>query len=163
MFKISPIANVGLSRIVGVISFIKDPSSTIFRGYTIRSIPVSWGLINNYRHPCVATEPIMFCYGLFLFFLFFYSPFVLRNYPTDSHQIFRNCVFWCSLNNPVVSKFFWRHRCRYGDKRELRVVHIRSSLPLEVFLKTCTDDFSGVCFDHKSFTVRLRITFWGAK
>ena len=47
---------------------------------------------------------------LFIFFIFvFYSPFVLRNYATDSHQIFRNCVFWCSLNNLVVLKFFWRH------------------------------------------------------
>ena len=26
-----------------------------------------------------------------LFFVFFYSPFVLRNYSTDSHQIFRDC------------------------------------------------------------------------
>ena len=58
----------------------------------------------DYRHPCVATEPIMFSYGLFLFF--FYSPFVLRNYSTYSHQIFMDCVFWCSLNNPVVLKFF---------------------------------------------------------
>ena len=47
-------------------------------------------------------------YFLF-FYLFFNSPFVLRNYPTDSHKIFRNCVFWCSLNNPVVLKFIWRH------------------------------------------------------
>ena len=31
---------------------------------------------------------------LFIFlFLFFYSTLVLRNYRTDSHQIFRNCVF----------------------------------------------------------------------
>ena len=46
-------------------------------------------------------------YVLLLFiFLIFYSPFVLRNYSTDSRQIFRNCVFWCSLNNPVVLKFF---------------------------------------------------------
>ena len=48
-----------------------------------------------YRQPCVATQPIMFYVGLFLFifFLYFYSPFVLRNYSTDSHKIFRNCVF----------------------------------------------------------------------
>ena len=26
-------------------------------------------------------------------FIFFESPFVLRKYSTDSHQIFRNCVF----------------------------------------------------------------------
>ena len=29
----------------------------------------------------------------FYFFFFFYSTLVLRNYRTDSHQIFRNCVF----------------------------------------------------------------------
>ena len=29
----------------------------------------------------------------FILFYFFYSPFVLRNYSTDSHKIFRNCVF----------------------------------------------------------------------
>ena len=47
---------------------------------------------------------------LFIFiYLFFYSTFVLRNYSTDFHQIFRNCVFWCSLNNPVVLKLFWCH------------------------------------------------------
>ena len=41
--------------------------------------------------------------------VFFYSPFVLRNYSTVSHKILRDCVFWCSLNNPIVLKFFWRH------------------------------------------------------
>ena len=45
-------------------------------------------------------------YLFFFYLLFFYSPFVLRNYSTDSHQIFRNRVFWSSLNNPVVLKFF---------------------------------------------------------
>ena len=34
---------------------------------------------------------ILFFYFFHLFF--FYSPFVLRNYSTDSHKIFRNCVF----------------------------------------------------------------------
>ena len=43
----------------------------------------------------------------FIYFLFLIPPFVLRNYSTDSPQIFTNCVFWCSLNNPVVLKFFW--------------------------------------------------------
>ena len=43
---------------------------------------------------------------VFFFLFFFYSPFVLRNYPTDYHTIFRDCVFWCSLNSPVVLKFF---------------------------------------------------------
>ena len=45
-------------------------------------------------------------YLFFFYLFFFYSPFVLRNYSTDSHLIFRNCVFWCSLSNPVVLKFF---------------------------------------------------------
>ena len=50
------------------------------------------------------------------FFFFFYSTLVLRNYSTDSHKIFRNCVFWCSLNNPVVLKFFWRHLAEKNAK-----------------------------------------------
>ena len=41
-------------------------------------------------------------------FCFFYSPFMLRNYSTDLRKSFK-CVFWCSLNNPVVLKFFWRY------------------------------------------------------
>ena len=53
-----------------------------------------------------------------VFFSFFYSPFVLGNYSTDSHQIFRNCVFWCSLNNPVVLKFFWRHLAEKHAKKQ---------------------------------------------
>ena len=76
----------------------------------------SYSFLTCYRHPCIATEPIMFyfCSFIFIYFLkLFYSPFVLRNYSTDSHQISRNCVFWCSLNNPVVLKFFWRH---FADK-----------------------------------------------
>ena len=44
---------------------------------------------------------LQFIFYLFFFF-FFYSTFVLRNYSTDSHKIFRDCVFWCSLNNPIV-------------------------------------------------------------
>ena len=44
---------------------------------------------------------------IFYFFLFFfYSPFVPRNYSTDFRKIFRKCVFWCSLNNPVVLNSF---------------------------------------------------------
>ena len=56
---------------------------------------------------------------LFSFYLFFYSPFKFRNYSTDFRNIFRNCIFWCSLNqgcniktglnNPVVLKLFWHH------------------------------------------------------
>ena len=80
----------------------------------------------NYRQPCVATQPIMFYLCLFIFYLFnfFYSPFVLRNYPTDSHQIFRNCVFWCSLNNPVVLKFFGRHLEEKNAKNSENLVKI---------------------------------------
>ena len=58
------------------------------------------------------------------FYFFFYSPFVLRNYSTDSHQIFRNCVFWCSLNNPVVLKFFWRHLAEKNAKNSENLVKI---------------------------------------
>ena len=54
--------------------------------------------------------------------LFFHSPFVLRNYQTDSHQIFRNCVFWCSLKNPVVLKFFWRHLAEKNAKNSDNLV-----------------------------------------
>ena len=53
----------------------------------------------------------------FIFFIFFfYSTLVLKNYRTDFHQIFRNCVFWCSLNNPVVFKIL-RTPSR-GEKRQ---------------------------------------------
>ena len=63
----------------------------------------------HYRQPCVATQAadyVLLWFILFFFFFFFYSPFVLKNNKTDSHQIFRNCVFWCSLKNPIVLKFF---------------------------------------------------------
>ena len=36
-------------------------------------------------------------YYYYLFYIFLYSPFVLRNYSTDFHQISSNCVFWCDL------------------------------------------------------------------
>ena len=58
----------------------------------------------------------MFYFCLFFLFIFFYSPFVLKNYSTDSHKIFRNCVFWCSLNNPVVLKFFRHHLAEKNTK-----------------------------------------------
>ena len=80
--------------------------------------------IINYRHPCVATVTD-YVLLLFIFILFFfYSPFVFRNYSTDSHQIFRNCVFWCSLNNPVVLKFFWRHLAEKNVKNSENFVKI---------------------------------------
>ena len=66
-----------------------------------------------YRQPCVATRRLCFT-SVYLFI--FYSPFVLRNYSTDFHQIFRNCVFWCSLNNPIVLKFFWLHLAEKNAK-----------------------------------------------
>ena len=79
-----------------------------------------------YRQPCVATQPIMFylCLFYFSFFFFFYSTLVLRNYWTDSHQLFRNCVFWCSLNNPVVLKFFGRHLAEKNAKNRENLVKI---------------------------------------
>ena len=79
-------------------------------------------------------------YVLLLFILFyFFSSFVLRNYPTDSHQIFRNCVFWCSLNNPVVLKFFWRHlgwlRFFTITSKQWKIIQIWNKLELgECFL-----------------------------
>ena len=60
----------------------------------------------------------------FFFFFFLYSPFVDRNYSTDSHQISRNCVFWCSLNNPIVSKYFWRHLAEKNAKNSKNLVNI---------------------------------------
>ena len=82
------------------------------------------GLFIYYRQPCVATQPIMFYLCLFFFIYFFYSTLVLRNYRTDSHQIFRNCVFWCSLNNPVVLKFIWRHLAEKNAKNSENLVKI---------------------------------------
>ena len=55
---------------------------------------------------------------------FFYSTLVLRNYSTDSHKILRNCVFWCSLNNPVVLKFFGRHLAEKNAKNSENLVKI---------------------------------------
>ena len=78
-----------------------------------------------YRHPCVATEPIMFYSWFIYFFIFiFYSTLVLRNYSTDLHQIFRKCVFWCSLNNPVVLKLFWRHLAEKNAKNDKNLLKI---------------------------------------
>ena len=51
----------------------------------------------------IATEPIMFCFCLF-YFNFFHSPFDLRNYSTDSHHNFRNCVW-----NHVLVSVLWYH------------------------------------------------------
>ena len=79
---------------------------------------------NNYRQPCVATQPIMFYLCLFKKKFFFYSTLVLRNHRTDFHEIFRNCVFWCSLNNPVVLKFFWRHLAEKNAKNSENLVKI---------------------------------------
>ena len=61
---------------------------------------------------------------LSFFFFFFYSTFVLRNYSTDSHQIFRDCVFWCSLDNPVVLKFFQRHLAEKNAKNSKNLLKI---------------------------------------
>ena len=73
-----------------------------------------------------SNAPIMFCYGLFffIFFIFFYSTLVLKNYSTDSHKILRNCVFWCSLNNPVVLKFLGRHLAEKNAKNSKNLVKI---------------------------------------
>ena len=71
-----------------------------------------------------AADYVLRRFIFFIFFFIFYSPFVLRNYPTDSHQIFRNCVFWCSLNNPVVLKFFGRHLAEKNAKNGENLVKI---------------------------------------
>ena len=99
-----------------VLSDIYDPSvPSIMQLFTTQLL--SAALRSN--------APIMFYLCLFfLFFLFFYSPFVLRNYSTDSHQIFRNCVFWCSLNNPIVFKFFGRHFAEKNAKNSENLVKI---------------------------------------
>ena len=79
-----------------------------------------------YRHPCVATVAdyvlLLFIFIFIFYFFIFYSPFVLRNYSTDSHQIFRNCVFWCSMNNSVVLKFFGGHLAEKNAKNSKYLV-----------------------------------------
>ena len=93
-----------------------------------RRLPIQYrisGIWSSYRQPCVATRRLCFTSVYFyLFLFFFYSTLVLRNYRTDSHQIFRNCVFWCSLNNPVVFKFFWRHLAEKNAKNSKNLVKI---------------------------------------
>ena len=84
-------------------SFISPPPQSLFPG-----------MKTYYRHPYGADYVL----PLFIYFFFFYSPFVLRNYSTDSHQIFKNCVFWSSLNNPVVLKFFGRHLAEKNTKKQ---------------------------------------------
>ena len=56
---------------------------------------------------------------LLLIYFIFYSPFVLRNYSTGFRKISRKCVFWCSLNNPVVLKLFWCHHAEINAKKNL--------------------------------------------
>ena len=70
----------------------------------------------HYRHPCVATVAD-YVLLLFIFFKNFYSSFVLRNYKTNFQKNFKNCVFWCSLNNPVVLNLFWRHLAEINAKK----------------------------------------------
>ena len=123
-----------VSRIVGRTCWFVGFLTTRMRSCRFRSLVFVLCNYNNNSVPILSQleticllsaalrQPIMFCYGLFLFF--FNSPFVLRNYPTDSHQIFRNCVFWCSLNNPVVLKFFWRHLAEKNVKNSKNLVKI---------------------------------------
>ena len=53
--------------------------------------------------------PIMFYLCLFYLFIFF-NFFIHRSFSETTRpiltKIFRNCIFWCSLNNAVVLKFF---------------------------------------------------------
>ena len=46
---------------------------------------------------------------------------MLRNYLTNFRKIFKNCVFWCSLNNPVVLKLFWRHLAEINAKKTAKI------------------------------------------
>ena len=95
----------------------------VWNGYTNEVVSANYIIIGTRVRS--TRWPIMFCYCLFFFYIFFfYSPFVLRNYSTDSHQIFRNCVFWCSLNNPIVLKFFWRHLAEKIAKNSKNLVKI---------------------------------------
>ena len=65
----------------------------------------------------------MFYYGLFLFLFFFIHRLFSETTRPIPHQIFRNCVFWCSLNNPIVLKFFWRY---LAEKNSLKTAKIWS-------------------------------------
>ena len=120
---------------------LKNASSVYYRRYTIsmnnrifENDSGSFCSRSQRRLSCLLSAPLrsngadyvllLFIYFIYLFFKFFYSPFVLRNYPTDSHQIFRNCVFWCSLNNPVVLKFFRRHLAEKNTKNSENLVKI---------------------------------------
>ena len=84
---------------------------------------------NYYRHPLLAplrSNGGRICFPsvyLFIYFIF-YSPFVLRNYSTDFCNIFRNCVFWYSLNNPVVLNLFWRHLAEINAKNSQNLLKI---------------------------------------
>ena len=103
----------------------------------------------------------MFCYCLFLFFYF--SPFVLRNYSTDFHQIFRNCVFWCSLNNPVVLNLFWLYLADINAKNSQNLLTIsRVDSEFLLYLRTVEDNWNqkqtwtrGIVSLHS-----WRISFW---
>ena len=85
-------------------------------------------LIENKMFPLLSavlrSNAVDYVLPLFIFLFFFYSTLVLRNYRTDSHQIFRKCVFWCSLKNSVVLKFFGRHRAEKNAKNSKNLVKI---------------------------------------
>ena len=46
---------------------------------------VQMHLSDNYRQPCVATQPIMFCYGLFFYFYFYF--FIHRSFTETTQPI----------------------------------------------------------------------------
>ena len=94
---------------------------------TVNNISRKWVPASDapiYRQPCVATVADYVLLRFIYFLFIFYSTLVLRNYSTDSHKILRNCVFWCSLNNPVVFKFFWRHLAEKNAKNSKNLVKI---------------------------------------
>ena len=94
------------------------------QSFHLRHCPTYYNLLSAPLRSNGADYVLLLFIFIFYFLLFFYSPFVLRNYPTDSHQIFRNCVFWCSLNNAVVLKFFGRHLAEKNTKNSENLVKI---------------------------------------
>ena len=78
----------------------------------------------HYRHPCVAKVAdyvlLLFIYLFFIFFLFTVRSQKLLDY----HNIFKDYVFWCSSNSPIVLKFFWRHLAEINAKNSQNLVKI---------------------------------------
>ena len=123
--------NTGRFNHIYICDWYKFSREEIFFKVTFLYTPISQKidlhfiyLFNFYRQPCVAMRRLCFATVYLFFSFFFYSTLVLRNYSTDSHKILRNCVFWCSLNNPLVLKFFGRHLAEKNAKNSENLVKI---------------------------------------